>query len=177
MTHRTDMTSEIDGALASRNLGSRHYSDVARSGNGNMLSDLSEDQLADYDELDGMGEITEELTPSESMSLDNLAGPARISGRGFRSFRAPRAGEVAPFAPKNGMTWMRKRNLLGHRKPGGFWQARTKWVQMSPRKLEELASQGQVAGMGALSLGAGVGLSALLGIGLGIGAWLLIKRK
>jgi hypothetical protein len=176
MTHRTDMTSEIDGALAGRNLGSRHFSDAARSGNGNMLSDLSEDQLADYDELDGMGEITEALTPAESLKIDRLSGPYSAA-QGFQHFRAPGAGEVAPFAPKQGMAWMRKRSLTGTRQPGGTRVVRTKWVQMSPQKLQQLAIRGDVAGMGAMSLGLGVGASAAIGIGLGIGAWLLLRKK
>jgi hypothetical protein len=169
---RTDFTSEIDGALAGRNLGSRHYSDVARSGNGNMLSDLSEDQLADYQELDGMGEATEELSLGESQKLDNMGWKANLP-----RFRNPRPGEVAPFAPKPGMGWLRKRMILPERKPGGNRVAKVKWVQVTPRRLNELAAKGDVAGMGAMSTGVGVGLSAGIGIVAGIGIWLLIKRR
>ncbi len=169
---RTDFTSEIDGALAGRNLGSRHFSDVARSGNGNMLSDLSEDQLADYQELDGMGEAVEELTLQESLKIDNL-GPAAKLPR----FRNPRPGEVAPFAPKPGMGWMRKRSILPERKPGGNRVARIKWVQVTPKRLNQLAESGDVAGMGEMGVGMGIGLSAGIGLVLGLGAWFLIKRK
>ncbi len=169
---RTDFTSEIDGALAGRNLGSRHFSDVARSGNGDMLSDLSEDQLADYEELDGMGEAVEELSLQESLKVDNL-GPAANLPR----FRNPRPGEVAPFAPKPGMGWMRKRNVLPERKPGGNRVARVKWVQVTPKRLNQLAEKGDVAGMGAMSMGAGIGLSAGIGLALGLAGWFLLKRK
>jgi len=171
-TRRTDFTSEIDGALATRNLGSRHYSDIARSGNGDMLSDLSEDQLADYEELDGMGEALEELTIAESAHIDGMGSLAKIP-----KFRSPVAGEVPPFAPKPGMTWMRKRIPTGQRKPGGSRVARVKWVQMNQGRLARLAQEGSVAGMGGFSTMAWTGGSIALGLGAAILAVFLIRRK
>lgn len=166
---RTDFTSEIDGALAARNLGSRHFSDIARSGNGNMLSDLSEDQLADYEELDGLGEAFEELSGEESASLD--LGKLR-----FPKFRAPKFGEVPPFAAKPGRRWYRKLSPTDMRKPGGKRVARAKWVQMTPDKFAKLAVEGgPVAGLGLLP----GGTAGMIGFGAlaGLAAWFLIRKR
>lgn len=169
---RTDFTSEIDGALAGRNLGSRHFSDIARSGNGDMLSDLAESDLADYDELDGMGEATEELTRAESAAIDRTGSKSSVP-----SFRNPVPGEIAPFAPKPGMAWMRKRIVTDTRKPGGNRVARVKWVQVTPSRLQAMARSGQVAGMGAMSMTTGIAASAGIGIAAGIVLWLVFKKK
>lgn len=155
---RTDFTSEIDGALASRNLGSRHFSEIARSGNGNMLSDLSEDQVESYEELDGLGEGFEEL-----------------SGNKLAIFRAPLPGERPPFPAKPGRLWMRKRIPTGARKPGGGHIARVKWVQMSPQRLGASAKRGEVSGLGAfdantMTLGA-------IGLGVGVLAYMLLRQR
>lgn len=169
---RTDLSSEIDGALATRNLGSRHYSDIARSGNGNMLSDLAEEELGDYEELDGIGESFEELSLAESNAVAGLGGGL---GTVLRPFRTLRAGEHPPFAAKRGKMWMRKRIALQQRKPGGGVIARVKWAQMTPGKLKKLAAEGQVAGMGEFS----VGMIGTLGIAAGAGAllWFVMARK
>lgn len=174
MPKRTDLTSEIDGAFASRNLGQRHFSEIARSGNGNMLSDLSEDDLSDYSELEGVGEGLEELDLRDSAAVDGMGNLAA-----FGRFRAPRPGETPPFAPKPGMQWFRKRTLTPWRKPGGNRVAKVKWVQATPAKMNEMARQGQVDGMSGLgfTLGTGAMLSVGAGLGLGIVAWLLLRRK
>lgn len=169
---RTDFTSEIDGALAGRNLGSRHFSDVARSGNGNMLSDLSEDHLADYEELDGVGEAMEELTYEESAAVDGLGA----IGRRPKPFRTLKPGETPPFAPRPGATWLRKRTVTAHRKPGGNRVARVKWVQVQDQRLRKLAEAGQVDGLGFFGNTTTM-VSIGLGAAIGVGIYLLRKRR
>jgi len=168
---RTDFTQEIDSALAGRNLGSRHFSDVARSGNGNMYNDLREDQLADYEELDGVGEAMEELTLRESASADGLAG-----GDALKPFRTMKAGETPPFAPKPGFTWVRRRDITAHRKPGGNRVARLKWAQVKEQRLKQLAAEGQIDGMGFFGTTSTIA-SVGIGTAVGLGLWLLLKRK
>ncbi len=167
---RTDFTSEIDGALAGRNLGSRHWSDVARSGNGNMLSDLSEEELGDYQELDGIGEGLEELSLDESNAVCGLGGV-------FKKFRALKIGEQPPFVAKPNMSWMRKRIPTAQRKPGGGIVARTKWVQMTGAKMQKLQGLGEIAGFGDIPGGVGLWASAGVGILGGFAAWFLFMRK
>jgi hypothetical protein len=75
------------------------------------------------------------------------------------------------------MAWLRKRAVLPERKPGGNRVARVKWVQVTPRKLNQLAQRGDVAGMGALSTTAGTALMAGAGVAGGLLLWFLIKRK
>lgn len=169
---RTDFTSEIDGAMATRNIGNRHWSDIARSGNGNMLSDLSEEELGDYQELDGIGEALEELTLAESNAVAGLGDVGA-----FGTFRAPKTGEMPPFVAKPGMAWMRKRIPTAQRKPGGGIVARLKWVQVSAPKLNKLAGLGEVSGMGALSSNAVMGASVGLGLLGGLAAWFLFMKK
>lgn len=165
--HRTDLTSEIDGALAGRNLGSRHFSEIARSGNGNMLSDLSEADLADYSELDGVGEALEDLSLDESASIDGLGRFAP-----FKKFRLPKPGEVAPFAAKKGMVWVRKRVATDMRRPGGPRVARVKWAQMTPARLSAVRAEGQLQGF---EIGSGLMISA--GVGLALGVVFLVFMK
>ena len=163
---RTDFTQEIDGALANRNLGQRHFSEVARSGNGDMRTDLSED-LADYHQLDGVGEAIEEVTPEESAQID-LQGPmAKIA-----SLRWPQPGEVPPYAAKVGFVWLRSRTLTGTRKPGGKRLVKVKWAMVSKDRLLALKRDGQ---LGDLSWG----LVGSVGLGLvgGILIWLMLKKR
>jgi hypothetical protein len=169
---RTDFTSELDGALSSRNLGSRHYSEIARSGNGNMLEDLSEEGLADYQELDGIGEGLEDLAADESAAIDRFGAAAKLP-----RFRPLAPGETPPFAAKPGMLWMRKRILTSERRPGGPRVARGKWVQVSAQRYQALKSQGDIKGMGDLSTPIMWGISAGAGLALGLAAWLLLRRK
>ncbi len=163
---RTDFTQEIDGALADRNLGQRHFSEIARSGNGNMRRDLSQD-LTDYRQLDGIGETIEEVTAEESAQID-LQGPmAKIP-----SLRWPQPGEVPPYAAKDGFVWLRSRTLTGSRKPGGKRLVKVRWAMVSKERLLALKRDGE---LGALSWG----LMGSVGLGLagGIGLWLLLKRR
>lgn len=135
---RTDFTSDIDGALAGRNEGSRGYWECARSGNGNMTTDLMEDDGRDYEELEGLGEAVEEMDSAESVALDHNAH-AKI-----KAYRDPNNGEKPPFAPKPGKGWMRRRIPTQTRAPGGNRQVRVRWVQVSPRKYNELMAKGQI---------------------------------
>jgi hypothetical protein len=169
---RTDFTSELDGALSSRNLGSRHFSEIARSGNGDMTKDLSEEGLADYQELDGLGEGLEDLAADESAAVDQFGVAARLP-----RFRNLNPGETPPFAPKPGMTWLRKRILTRDRRPGGPRVARAKWVQVSSQRLAQLKQQGDIKGLGALSTPVMWGISAGAGLALGLVAWLLIRNR
>jgi hypothetical protein len=169
---RTDFTSEIDGALAGRNLGSRHFSDVARSGNGNMTDDLHEDQLADYEELDGIGETMEELTYQESAAVDGLGS----LGARPKTFRMLKPGETPPFAPRPGFQWLRKRSVTNHRKPGGNRVARVKWVQMQDKRLQKMADAGQVDGLGFFGNTTTM-LSIGLGAAIGVGIYLMRRKR
>lgn len=174
---RTDFTQEIDGALAGRNLGSRHYSEIARSGNGNMRTDLAED-LADYSELAGLGESTEELTLAESALID-----ARGTAASIQVFRWPKPGEMPPFAAPKGMVWLRKRSITDTRKPGGLRLARVTWCQVSKERLLAMKRDGQLleaGGLNGLGLDFGtMGVAASVGIGLagGLVLWALMKKK
>jgi len=172
---RTDFTQEIDGALAGRNLGSRHYSEIARSGNGNMRNDLAED-LADYHELAGLGESTEELSLGESAEVD-----AKGSSASIKSFRWPLPGEMPPFAAPKGMVWLRKRSLTDARKPGGKRIARVVWVQVSKERLLMMKRNGellQADGLGAFDI---TSMSTIASVGVGLAGglilWLALKKK
>lgn len=174
---RTDFTQEIDGALAGRNLGSRHYSEIARSGNGNMRNDLAED-LADYHELAGLGESTEELTLAESAEID-----AKGTSASIKQFRWPKPGEMPPFAAPKGMVWLRKRTVTDTRKPGGLRLARVTWCQVSKERLLMMKRDGELleaGGLNGLGLDFGtMGTVASVGLGLagGLILWLALKKK
>ncbi len=161
---RTDFTQEIDGAFAGRNMGQRHYSEIARSGNGNMRTDLAED-LADYQELAGLGESIEELSVQESALIDQqgATGVAKV-----QTLVWPQSGQIPPFASKPGMVWLRKRVVTGARKPGGNRLAKSTWVQVSKGRLQELRNSGAMNGMGAFDISS-MGLPAILGIGAVVG--------
>lgn len=164
---RTDFTQEIDGALADRNLGQRHFSEIARSGNGDMRRDLSQD-LTDYRELDGVGESLEEVTPAESAQID-LQGPiAKIP-----KLRWPQPGEVPPYAAKDGFVWLRSRTLTGTRKPGGKRLVKVRWAMVSKDRLLALKRGGELSGL------VSWGMAGSLGLGLagGVALWLLLKRR
>ena len=161
---RTDFTQEIDGAFATRNQGHRHFSEVARSGNGNMRRDLLAD-LDSYQELAGVGETTEAATI--------VGHPGK--GPGI-AFRYPTASEVPPMVPMQGKVWLRK--LSPTARPG---VARGTWVQVDKTKLIELMRSGALpvpqgmAGLGDLN----TGLVISLGLGLvgGITLWYFLLRK
>jgi len=167
---RTDFTQEIDGALADRNKGMRHWSEIARSGNGNMRSDLRDD-LADYTEMAGIGEAIEEMTAADSALIDAkgsaLAKPS--------AFRWPRNGETPPFAAKPGMVWLRKMTVTGDRKPGGKRLVRASWVQMSKLKIQQIKQTGDLQGLEGLSTGTVLSLG--LGLAGGLAAWYFLLRK
>jgi hypothetical protein len=167
---RTDFTQEIDGALAGRNLGQRHFSEIARSGNGDMRTDLSED-LADFHQLDGVGESIEEVTPAESAQIDIQGPSAKIP-----SLRWPAPGELPPYAAKAGSVWLRSRTLTGTRKPGGKRLVKVRWVMVSKDRLLALQREGA---MGDLPSWLGIGTISSVGIGLagGLVLWLLLKRR
>lgn len=177
---RTDMTTEIDGALSTRNAGSKGWWECARSGNGNMLTDLTEEDGRDYEEVEGLGETVEEMTPAESAAED------RGQLRSFQPFREPLPGEVPPHAPKPGMAWMRRRIRLNTRKPGGMRLCKVRWVQVSPEKYRQLQNDGQIKrgdgnaamqGVGFLDLSAGnIKWAAIGGVAAIVGL-MLLKRK
>lgn len=163
---RTDFTQEIDGAMAGRNLGMRHFSEIARSGNGNMRTDLTED-LADYHELAGLGETVEEVSNDESAQIDQYGSMAKI-----QPFRWPAPGEVPPYAAKPGMVWLRRRALTDSRKPGGKRTVKVTWVMVSKERLISMKRDGE---LGAFP----VGMSVSIGLGLvaGFALWLVLHRK
>ncbi len=163
---RTDFTQEIDGALADRNLGQRHFSEIARSGNGNMRRDLSQD-LTDYRELDGIGESIEEVTAEESAQIDLQGSLAKI-----HPLRWPQPGEVPPYAAKAGSVWLRSRTLTGTRKPGGKRLVKVKWAMVSKERLLALKRDGSLGGIS-------FGMISSVGLGLvgGIALWLVLKRR
>lgn len=173
---RTDFTTEIDGALAGRDMGSRGYWECARSGNGNMRTDLMEDDSRDYEELEGLGEAVEEMDAAESRAIDQ-------GSKDFKSFREANVGEKPPYAPKPGKGWMRRRIPTNTRAPGGSRQVRVRWVQVSARKYKELANKGEIkqtahgpmlgfidiskTNMTFLAAGAGIGIGLLMMAGRG----------
>jgi hypothetical protein len=168
---RTDFSSAIDGALLGRNLGSRHFSDIARSGNGNMRTDLDDTSLKDYEELDGVGESMEDLSLQESLAVDSLGAMADV-----KRFRWPKPGETPPFASKPDKVWLRRKVITGVRRPGGNRVAKVKWAQVSKDRLVTLKNEGQLDGMGAISMST-IGISAGLGLAGGVVLWLLLKKR
>lgn len=171
MTNRTDFTSEIDGAMSSRMLGSRHFSDVARSGNGDMRTDLSDQSLKDYEELDGIGEGVEELSTKESAAIDTLGASANVP-----RFRWPTPGETPPFAAKPGNVWLKRRVITGSRVPGGNRVAKTKWVQVTKERLHAMRQDGQMNGMGEMSMTT-IGISGGIGLVAGIALWMMLRKR
>jgi len=168
---RTDFTQEIDGAFANRNAGSRHFSDVARSGNGNMRTDLFSGDDKDYEELDGIGESTEQLSLQESAAVDSLGGAANVA-----RFRWPKPGESPPFAAKGDKVWLRRREVTASRVPGGNRVAKVKWVSVSKGRLSSIQREGQLDGMGAMSATT-IGVSLGAGLVGGIVLWLALKKR
>jgi len=166
---RTNLSTELDGALANRNLGSKGYWECARSGNGNMMTDLLDEDGRDYEEMEGLGEAIEEMDPDESLAED------RGDRSQFKSFREARPGEQPPHAPRPGNGWIRRRIRTGSRKPGGMWLARVRWVQVSPQRYAQLRKAGALkreglAGVGfvpdgfqmPVAIGGGILLGAIL---------------
>ena len=168
---RTDFTQEIDGAFANRNAGSRHFSEVARSGNGNMRTDLVNTDDKDYEELDGIGEITEQLSLQESAAVDALGAGANVA-----KFRWPKPGEIPPFAAKQDKVWLRRREITAQRVPGGNRVAKAKWVSVTKNRLNAIQRDGQMDGLGDVSV-ATWGISAGVGLLGGLVVWMLLKRR
>jgi hypothetical protein len=179
---RTDLTQEIDGAFADRNVGSRHFSDIARSGNGDMRTDLA-DAHDDCEEYAGIGDAIEPMAMSESAALDAQGAAAPP----IQPYRYAQPGEVPPFAPKSGSAWVRKRSATGTRAPGGPRQVKSTWAQVSGNRLNQLqqtgaigtGSGGSLPGMSGLGASAAEEIGISVGIGLAIGGliWFLLKKK
>lgn len=168
---RTDFTQEIDGAFANRNAGSRHFSEVARSGNGNMRTDLVNTDDKDYEELDGIGEAFEQLTLEESAAVDSLGADANVA-----RFRWPKPGETPPFAAKGDKVWLRRREITASRVAGGNRVAKVKWVSVSKSRLNSIQRDGQLDGFGDISATT-IGISTAAGLVGGVLLWLCLKRK
>lgn len=171
MPQRTDFTQEIDGAFANRNAGSRHFSEVARSGNGNMRTDLVDADQKDYEELDGIGETFEQLSLQESAAVDSLGANANVA-----RFRWPKPGETPPFAAKQGKVWLRRREITASRVPGGNRVAKAKWVSVNKSRLNAIQRDGQLDGMGAFNATT-LGISAGAGLFGGIVLWLALRKR
>lgn len=175
---RTDFTQEIDGAFAQRGAGSKHFSEVARSGNGNPTSDLDVQDDKDYTEVDGLGEHLECLSLVESTRVDGLGAMARIP-----KFRWPKLGEIPPYAPAPGKAWVRRRVLTNARQPGGLRVAKVKWAQMSGGKVQQAVASGDlppsVSGLGGLGMSSleTTGISLGLGVAGGLLLWFLLKKR
>lgn len=135
---RTDLTTDLDSALAGRNAGSRGYWEVARSGNGNMKTDLLSEDGQDYEELEGLGESVEEMDAAESAAED------RGNQAVFKPYREPLPSEKPPYAPKPGKAWLRRRIRMQSRRPGGNRLARVRWAQVSPVKFDDLRRKGLI---------------------------------
>lgn len=167
---RTDITCPMDAALSGRNAGSKAFWEVARSGNGDMRTDLLADDGRDYEEYDGLGETVEE------MSLDESTGKTPS-----KPYREALPGETPPFAPKKGQAWVRRRIPTNSRRPGGNRLVRVRWAQVSPSYWGALIRQGKVMNRTTSLSGLGLDLStpavkyALYG-GLGLlGVGVLLK--
>lgn len=181
---RTDLTQEIDGAFADRNKGSRHFSDIARSGNGDMRTDLA-DLQDDFEEYPGIGESTELMAQSESTALDTQGAAAAP----IQPFRYAQPGEVPPFAPKQGSAWIRKRSATGTRAPGGPRHVKSTWAQVSTSRLTQLQQTGAIGngsgtasalpGMSGLGMSSMEGIGISVGLGLAVGGllWFVLKKK
>ncbi len=171
---RTDLSQDIDGAFAQRNVGSRHFSEIARSGNGNMRTDLLAEDSTDYQEYDGIGEIMEPLSGAESAAVDRLGQAADVS-----RFRWPTPGEVPPVAASEGNVWLRRRVITNMRQPGGSRVAKVKWVQVNKSRLNALQQGGQLNGMGEYStfgIASSVGIGLVAGLALFLGVRALKRR-
>jgi hypothetical protein len=174
---RTDFTQDIDGAFSQRSAGAKHWSEVARSGNGDATSDLDVQDEKDYFEVDGLGEHLECLSFVESTRVDGLGHLANIP-----KFRWPQLGEVPPYAAAPGKTWVRRRVVTSARQPGGARVAKVKWAQMSPAKVQQsiasgnLPSPGGVAGLG-MSSSEMTGISLAAGVAAGLALWFLVLKK
>lgn len=174
-TERTDLTSDIDGALASRNSGENGFAEVARSGNGNMRDDLMPEGK-DYEETEA-GETIEEMAPAESRAADRGQAPP--------SFREPRAGEAPPHAPKPGTAWMRRRIPTGTRRPGGNRLVRARWCMVSPLQYSIFERSGQICDygddhgkeMGFVDISSREVIFAVVGAGLAIAAMMGMRRR
>jgi hypothetical protein len=171
---RTDFTQDIDGAFSQRSAGAKHFSEIARSGNGNATSDLDVQDDKDYTEVDGLGEHLECLSLVESTRVDGLGRLANIP-----QFRWPHMGEVPPYAPAPGKTWVRRRVVTNARQPGGTRVAKVKWAMMSPAKVQQAIASGNlpgsVSGLGAFTATTGISLG--VGIAAGLALYLLVLRK
>lgn len=175
---RTDLTSEIDAALAGRNAGSNGYWECARSGNGDMTTDLLSEDGTNYEELEGLGESVEEMDSYESAAEDK-------GNRGvLKPYREPLPSEAPPRAPKPGTAWLRRRIPMQSRRPGGNRLVRLRWVQVSPQKYRELQKSGLVKatvsntvdGLGFVTLTADLIKGMFIGGGLAFGYYLWKKR-
>lgn len=184
---RTDYTQDIDGAFAQRNLGSKHFSEIARSGNGNMRNDLADYDTRDMRVLDGVGECHECMGLIESTRFDGLGqvGP----GTGIAEYRYPKAGETPPYAPTFGFVWLRMLTPTGQKVAGGTNVSKAQWVLVSKGKLASIQKQGNLQGLGGFGPSSAlpgmgglgdlsmetVGISAGIGIALGVGLWFALK--
>lgn len=172
---RTDLTTELDQALSGRDAGSRGYWEVARSGNGNMKTDLLSEDGQDYEELEGLGESVEEMDAAESAAED------RGNQAVFKPYREPLPSENPPYAPKPGKAWLRRRIRMQSRRPGGNRLARVRWVQVSPVKFDDLRRKGliksgAVDGLGFVTLTADLIKGVFIGGALAFSYFLWRKR-
>lgn len=176
---RTDFTTEIDSALAGRNAGEKGYWEVARSGNGNMTTDLLAEDGRDYEELDGLGESVEEMDSAESQAEDN--GNQAV----FKPYREARPGEKPPYAPKAGKAWLRRRIRMQSRRPGGNRLAKVRWVMVSPQKYQELRAKGliklegklpHISGLGFMDISSDLVKGIVIGGAAAFGYYLWKKR-
>lgn len=172
---RTDLTTDLDAALSGRDTGSRGYWECARSGNGNMKTDLLSEDGQDYEELEGLGESVEEMDAAESAAEDR--GNQSI----FKPYREPLPSEHPPYAPKPGKAWLRRRIRMQSRRPGGNRLARVRWAQVSPSKYADLnrkglIKSGAVDGLGFMDISSdlikGVTIGAVMVIG-----YQVLKRR
>ena len=172
---RTDLTTDLDQALSGRNAGSRGYWEVARSGNGNMRTDLLAEDGQDYEELEGLGESVEEMDAAESAAED------RGNQGVFKPYREPLPSEHPPYAPKPGKAWLRRRIRMQSRRAGGNRLARVRWAQVSPVKYNELQKKGliksgAVDGVGFIDISADLIRGVLIGGAVILGYQFLRNR-
>lgn len=173
---RTNYSTDIDSALAGRNIGSKGYWECARSGNGNMRTDLMEEDDGHYEELEGLGESVEEMDVHESAAED------RGQRNTFKPYREPTAAEKPPYAPKPGKAWMRRRIRMESRRPGGNRLTRVRWVMVSPAKYAELRRKGEIKhtaqgpSLGGFDISA-TNMSLLLAGGALVGGLLYLSRR
>jgi hypothetical protein len=155
---RPNLTTDIDGALSTRNMGSRGFHEVARSGNGNMRTDLLAEDGKDYEELEAAEQVVEDR------------------GSVFRPYRDLRPGEKPPHSPRPGMAWAKRRIRTNSRRPGGRPLVRERWIQVSPRKWDRLRSTGQVLeGLGGEGLGIDL-VTVAAAAGAAVLACMLLKK-